>query len=47
MLLEAQSYRRWRAAGGDPTKDTNVLKDYQRNFVVIAKDGKIDKNTLS
>jgi hypothetical protein len=23
----------------DPTKDINVLKDYQRNLVVIIKDG--------
>ena len=32
---------------GDPTKDFDVLKDYERNFVVIIKDGKIYKNTLS
>jgi imidazolonepropionase-like amidohydrolase len=31
---------------GDPTKDINVLRDYQRNFVVIVKDGTIYKNTL-
>lgn len=31
---------------GDPTKDINVLKDYERNFVVIIKDGKVYKNTL-
>ena len=31
---------------GDPTKDINVLKDYQRNFVVIIKNGKLYKNTL-
>lgn len=42
--MEARSYRRRRAAGGDPTKDTNVLKDYQRNFVVIVKNGKIYLN---
>jgi imidazolonepropionase-like amidohydrolase len=32
---------------GDPTKDFDVLKDYERNFAVIIKDGKIYKNTLS
>ena len=32
---------------GDPTKDINVLKDYQRNQVVIIKGGRIYKNMLS
>ena len=31
----------------DPTQDINVLKDYERNFVVIMKDGTIYKNTLT
>jgi imidazolonepropionase-like amidohydrolase len=31
---------------GDPTQDINVLKDYERNFAVIIKDGKIYKNLL-
>ena len=31
----------------DPTKDIHVLKDYQRNLVVIIKDGTIYKNTLA
>jgi len=30
---------------GDPTKDINVLKDYQSNLLVIIKDGKLHKNT--
>jgi len=32
---------------GDPTQDVNPLKDYQRNFVVIIKDGKVYKSALS
>jgi imidazolonepropionase-like amidohydrolase len=32
---------------GDPTRDINVLKDYQRNLAVIIEDGEIYKNTLS
>jgi imidazolonepropionase-like amidohydrolase len=32
---------------GDPLKDINVLKDYEGNFVVIIKDGKIYKHTLN
>ena len=31
---------------GNPLQDINVLKDYDRNFVVIIKDGKVYKNTL-
>jgi imidazolonepropionase-like amidohydrolase len=31
---------------GDPTQDIGVLKDHERNFVVIIKDGNIYKNTL-
>jgi hypothetical protein len=31
---------------GEPTKDINVLKDYQRNLLGIIKDGKLYKNTL-
>jgi imidazolonepropionase-like amidohydrolase len=32
---------------GDPTKDIDVLKDYERNFVVIIKDGQVHKNRLT
>ncbi|HJS86966.1 MAG TPA: amidohydrolase family protein [Acetobacteraceae bacterium] len=32
---------------GDPTQDISVLRDYERNFVVIIKDGVIQKRTLS
>lgn len=32
---------------GDPTQDIDVLKDYERNFVVIMKNGAIYKNTLT
>lgn len=32
---------------GDPTKDINVLKDFERNLLVIIKDGTIHKNTLA
>lgn len=31
---------------GDPTKEIDVLRDYERNFVVIIKGGTIYKNTL-
>lgn len=31
---------------GDPTKDIEVLKDYEKKFVVIVKDGTIHKNAL-
>jgi imidazolonepropionase-like amidohydrolase len=31
---------------GDPVKDIDVLKDPERNLVVIIKDGKVHKNTL-
>jgi hypothetical protein len=31
----------------DPTNDIHVLKDYQRNLVVIIKDGTIYKNALA
>jgi len=27
-------------------QDINLLKDYEHNFVVIIKDGKVYKNTL-
>ena len=32
---------------GDPTKDINVLKDFERNLLVIIKDGTIHKNMLA
>lgn len=32
---------------GDPTKDINVLQDFERNFVVIVKNGIVYKNTLN
>ncbi len=31
---------------GDPTQDIDVLRDYERNFAVIIKGGKVHKNTL-
>jgi imidazolonepropionase-like amidohydrolase len=31
---------------GDPTKNIDVLRDFDRNFVVIIKDGAVVKNTL-
>lgn len=31
---------------GNPLQDINLLKDYEHNFVVIIKDGKVYKNTL-
>jgi hypothetical protein len=31
---------------GDPTKDSQLLADPNRTFVVITKDGKVYKNTL-
>ena len=32
---------------GDPTEDISLVNDYERNFLVIVKNGKIYKNTLS
>jgi hypothetical protein len=32
---------------GDPTTNIDVLKDYERNLVVIIKDGVIHKNTTT
>lgn len=32
---------------GDPTKDINVLKDYERNLILIIKDGRLYKNALN
>jgi hypothetical protein len=32
---------------GDPTRDVDVLKDYERNLVLIIKDGKVHKDTLT
>ena len=32
---------------GDPTKDLSIVADPQKNFVVIMKDGKIYKNSLT
>jgi imidazolonepropionase-like amidohydrolase len=34
------------AVDGDPTKDIEVLQDYEKKFVVIVKDGTIHKNAL-
>ncbi|WP_159980575.1 MULTISPECIES: amidohydrolase family protein [unclassified Novosphingobium] len=31
---------------GDPTRDINLLQDYERNLVVIMKDGRVWKNQL-
>jgi imidazolonepropionase-like amidohydrolase len=31
----------------DPTQDINVLRDYEKNFAVIIKGGRIWKNTVS
>jgi hypothetical protein len=31
---------------GEPTKDINVLQDYEHNFVVIIKNATVYKNTL-
>jgi imidazolonepropionase-like amidohydrolase len=31
---------------GNPLKDINLMVDYEKNFVLIIKDGKIYKNTL-
>jgi hypothetical protein len=32
---------------GDPTRDINMLNDYERTFAVIIKGGKIYKNSLN
>jgi hypothetical protein len=32
---------------GDPTKDIDVLQDYERNLLVIIKNGILYKNVLA
>jgi hypothetical protein len=46
-VLQEGAWAEMLLVDGDLTKGINVLKDYERNFVVIIKDGKIFKNTPS
>jgi imidazolonepropionase-like amidohydrolase len=46
-VLEEGAWADMLLVDGDPTKDINVLKDPERNFLLIIKDGKIHKNKLS
>ena len=46
-VIQEGAWAELRVVDGDPTKDINVLKDPQRNLVVIIKDGAIYKNMLA
>jgi imidazolonepropionase-like amidohydrolase len=45
-VIEVGSYADMILVDGNPLKDINVMVDYEKNFVLIIKDGKIYKNTL-
>ncbi len=46
-MIEEGAWADMLLVDGDPTQDIDVLKDYERNLVVIMKDGTIHKNTLA
>lgn len=46
-VLEPKAWADMILIEGDPTKDINVLKDYKEKFVLIIKDGKIQKNIMA
>jgi imidazolonepropionase-like amidohydrolase len=45
-VIEEGAYADLILVNGNPLKDINVMVDYDKNFVLILKDGKIYKNTL-
>jgi imidazolonepropionase-like amidohydrolase len=45
-VLQEGAWADMLVVNGDPTKDIDVLQDYEHNFVVIIKDGTIYKDTL-
>ena len=45
-VLEEGAWADMLLVDGDPTQDIDVLRDFEKNFRVIIKDGAIYKNTL-
>ena len=45
-VIEEGAYADIILVDGNPLKDINLMVDYEKNFVLIIKDGKIYKNTL-
>lgn len=45
-VIEAGAWADMLLINGDPTQDINVLKDYERNLLLIVKDGKVYKNIV-
>ncbi|MGL6268009.1 MAG: amidohydrolase family protein, partial [Chitinophagaceae bacterium] len=45
-LLEEGSYADMILVDGNPLKEINVMVDYDKNFVLIMKNGVIYKNTI-
>jgi imidazolonepropionase-like amidohydrolase len=45
-VIEEGAYADMLIIDGDPIKDIKVMIDYEKNFKVIMKDGKVYKNTL-
>jgi imidazolonepropionase-like amidohydrolase len=46
-VIEEGAYADLILVDGNPLKDLNVMVDYDKNFVLIIKDGNIYKNSLS
>jgi len=45
-VIEEGAYADMILVDGNPLKDINLMVDYEKNFVMIMKDGKLYKNTL-
>lgn len=46
-VLQRGAWADMLVVNGDPTRDIDLLKDYDRNLAVIIKDGKVWKNALA
>jgi imidazolonepropionase-like amidohydrolase len=46
-VIEEGAYADMILVDGNPLKDINVMVDYDKNFIVIIKDGKIYKNSIT
>jgi imidazolonepropionase-like amidohydrolase len=45
-VIEKDAYADLLIIDGNPIEDMNVMLDYENNFKLIMKDGKVYKNTL-
>ena len=45
-IIQPGAYADLLIVEGNPVEDINVMVDYENNFKVIMKDGKVYKNTL-